>query len=472
MAYKGRELLVEVDTGSGYVPVGFLQTKTLSITNEPIDVTDIDSADWRTLDDRGLGSIAMSFSGSGILDTTDTALVFMEDAVWSGTLVDMQITVGTGRKFTGFFKVTTFDRSGEHGGIVTFSMSAESSGAVSIPAAAAFVPCVYSCPTQVACVPAFAAGAGPVNGVAHSYRTIIHTGTEYLMTGDDAKIWSGTLDGVTWTQQPDLPGFAGGVASFAYNGSLYVATSNSKIGSPPSLIHTSPDLTTWTARASNGDFTGRVKCLNGVFFALFRLTFGGGGIIVRSPDGITWTQVHAHPAGQAFTDIIYDGTQYIAIGYLDGGFFQQPFIYRSTDGITGWTIEDISGTAGFELPDQIDYNCVTGTYIISNWTGGVSKSTDLTTWVTTAPGAPIPITDTISAIHFADAYGLWFVAASGGRLMYSNNDGVTWNNISSTNNLWVFNIMSDHGVGSVKNIVMTGQDAIGTANIVSRSLCT
>lgn len=134
--HKGREFLVEVDTGSGFVAIGFLQTKSLSISSDTIDVTDIDSNDWRTLDDRGLGSRSMAFSGSGVLDTTDAALVFMEDAVWSGTLVNLKLTLldtGSGHSYEGVFKVTTFDRSGEHGGIVTFSMSAESAGVIDAP---------------------------------------------------------------------------------------------------------------------------------------------------------------------------------------------------------------------------------------------------------------------------------------------------------------------------------------------------
>ena len=129
MAGKGRNILVEVYTGSGYEVIGLMQSKTLTINSASIDQTDVDSGDWKVLDDRGLGDKSLSLSGAGILDTTNSPLVFVEDAVWSGELVTIRITFENGDYYISNFKIVTFDRSGELNGIVPFSFSAESTAA-------------------------------------------------------------------------------------------------------------------------------------------------------------------------------------------------------------------------------------------------------------------------------------------------------------------------------------------------------
>lgn len=130
MAFTGRTVLIQIDTGGGYVTLGGLQAKNFTINNEAIDITSFDGNDWKELDGRGLGIKTVSVEGSGILDQDDAIHNFVEDAVRNGTAVDLKIIKNNGIYYTGFFKIPSFEYSGDALGVLPFSMSAESSGTI------------------------------------------------------------------------------------------------------------------------------------------------------------------------------------------------------------------------------------------------------------------------------------------------------------------------------------------------------
>jgi len=124
----GRDLLIQIDTGGGYTTIAAVRTKSVSINNEPVDITSDDSDAWRTLlAEPGSRSMDMSISGL----TTDEVLM---DIITTGTssyaLSDYKIVYPDTSVHTGDFFLASLSRTGEYNGAVTFEASLQSSGEV------------------------------------------------------------------------------------------------------------------------------------------------------------------------------------------------------------------------------------------------------------------------------------------------------------------------------------------------------
>lgn len=130
----GKDLLLKIDTdgAENYQTLGGLTTKSMTLNNGEIDVTNHSSNQWRTLLDQK-GIRAMDLSGSGVHNGDGSTLNTAEDACINGTLTRFQIVDDdAGRTYTAYFKVTSFERSGEHNGPQNYSLSMLSSGDVTI----------------------------------------------------------------------------------------------------------------------------------------------------------------------------------------------------------------------------------------------------------------------------------------------------------------------------------------------------
>lgn len=127
----GNDFLLKMDDGSGTFEIlGGLQAKTFTVNAEEIDVTNHDSDQWKELLD-GKGVRSMTISGNGV--SKDAAILNkMEDNCINQTLTDFQIIDDTanGRTFEAKYKITSFERGGEHNGAMTWSASLSSSGAL------------------------------------------------------------------------------------------------------------------------------------------------------------------------------------------------------------------------------------------------------------------------------------------------------------------------------------------------------
>lgn len=132
VAQKGRLLLVKRWNGSAYVAVGGSREKTITINNEPVDVTNDDSSGIRTL-----------LEGGGITShTIKLQGVYVDDASVNALRVDANTNVhnnyqlvvpGTpGRTYQGRFMLATFEESGVHNESVMYSLTLESDGPVTI----------------------------------------------------------------------------------------------------------------------------------------------------------------------------------------------------------------------------------------------------------------------------------------------------------------------------------------------------
>lgn len=128
-AEAGRDLRIEYSSdGLTYAVVAGARTDSLTFNNEAIDITDKDDAGVRTyLDDIAVKSMSLSCTG---VATTSTFSA-LAAAAGSGTaLHDFRVAFGSFATYTGSFFITSFEATGEQADTITFTMSLESSGAI------------------------------------------------------------------------------------------------------------------------------------------------------------------------------------------------------------------------------------------------------------------------------------------------------------------------------------------------------
>lgn len=114
-----------------YKTIGGLRSSTLSFSSEDIDVSNHGSNQWTTLKG-GAGMRAFAISGSGVY-TNAANYRAMEDSAFANSLVALAfIELDGGRVYSGNFKINSLEASGEYDGEASFSMSANSSGTVSV----------------------------------------------------------------------------------------------------------------------------------------------------------------------------------------------------------------------------------------------------------------------------------------------------------------------------------------------------
>lgn len=128
--YKGRSFLLKIGDGASpevFTAIAGIQTKSLSINNNPVDVSDDSAGYSKMLADGGIQS--MELSASGIVKTGTQALAWIAAAV-ARTEAHYQIVSGLGDTFQGTFVISSFQRTGNHDGAETFSCSMASSGSI------------------------------------------------------------------------------------------------------------------------------------------------------------------------------------------------------------------------------------------------------------------------------------------------------------------------------------------------------
>lgn len=129
--YAGFDFLLKMGDGAGsetFTTVANCTTNSLSINNEPIDVTDKSGNHFREIIDGGI--VSVSLSGEGVFsNNAQVGLLITKSLSPSANIANYKITIGTGT-FTGPFKLTKLDLTGAHNGAQTFSISLESTGTV------------------------------------------------------------------------------------------------------------------------------------------------------------------------------------------------------------------------------------------------------------------------------------------------------------------------------------------------------
>jgi TP901-1 family phage major tail protein len=131
-AQKGSAFLLKVGDGAspiGYATVAGLRTTQLSVNGEAVNVTSKDSGGWRELLS-GAGVRSVSVAGSGIF-TGSAAEVRLKGNALAGSIDDYELSFEGGERMRGRFLVTRLDYAGDYNGERTYTLSLESSGAVS-----------------------------------------------------------------------------------------------------------------------------------------------------------------------------------------------------------------------------------------------------------------------------------------------------------------------------------------------------
>jgi TP901-1 family phage major tail protein len=130
-AEKGSAFLLKVGDGGepvGYTTVAGLRTTQMSVNGAMVDVTSKDSGGWRELLS-GAGVRSVSVSGAGIF-TGSAAETRIKGNALSGTLDEYRLAFEGGETISGRFLVTRLDYAGDYNGERSYTLSLESSGAV------------------------------------------------------------------------------------------------------------------------------------------------------------------------------------------------------------------------------------------------------------------------------------------------------------------------------------------------------
>jgi len=138
----------------------------------------------------------------------------------------------------------------------------------------------------------------------------------------------------------------------------------------------------------------------------------GGGSILTSPDGITWTP-RASGTSNGLQGVTWSGTQFVAVGFYGT-------ILTSPDGIT-WTSR-VSGTVN--LLYGVAWSGAE--FVAVGFYGTILTSPDGITW--TSRSSNSSMNDVLQAVTWS---GSQFVAVGRGGVVLTSPDGITWTPRSS-----------------------------------------
>ena len=119
-----------VHTGQSLVVVAGMRSTSFTIGGEEVDVTNKDSSGWRELL-AGAGTATMSVSASGVFQD-DSNLIAARVAAIAKTLDTYSIVFESGDEYYGLYQILSVEQGGEHNGEVTYNISIESSGAITL----------------------------------------------------------------------------------------------------------------------------------------------------------------------------------------------------------------------------------------------------------------------------------------------------------------------------------------------------
>jgi len=125
MKYHGKDLILQIDTGSGFVRVESQRSTSVTINQEFADITDKDGNLWR----EGLqaaGVTASQITASGIVtDGSVYQYLFAQKMARQHVLARI---VGGIIDYTAYFSITALSSSGEHNGVEVFDLALDHAG--------------------------------------------------------------------------------------------------------------------------------------------------------------------------------------------------------------------------------------------------------------------------------------------------------------------------------------------------------
>lgn len=132
-AKLGRDLLLQVDQGGGFVTVAGLRTKSIKFNSQTVDITDSESGGWtELLPEAGLRSFTVK--GGGVFrDAASDQTV--RSAFFAQSVLTARLILPDFGTFSGPVLVTGLTYGGTHKGEATFELTLSASGEVSFSAA-------------------------------------------------------------------------------------------------------------------------------------------------------------------------------------------------------------------------------------------------------------------------------------------------------------------------------------------------
>ena len=120
---------------SSYVAIGGLRSTSMTLNDNPVDISSVTGNGFREYDaDGGLQDAA--FSISGIMDSNTAGAQALYQAARQRVLIDCRVVSGHGDTLYFTAVVETFERSGTHEDVELFSASLKSHGRLQyVPAA-------------------------------------------------------------------------------------------------------------------------------------------------------------------------------------------------------------------------------------------------------------------------------------------------------------------------------------------------
>jgi len=140
MAFRGRNMLIKVNTGSGLVTIGGMQTKTFTINRDLVDITTFPTTTvdvlWRKL----LANMNSNVSiGGSCVFKDDVGINLISSLVNSGELAAFELEFENGDTVSGDFQVSSLEHSGEYLDAHRATMTLEGSGDITLVRADASV---------------------------------------------------------------------------------------------------------------------------------------------------------------------------------------------------------------------------------------------------------------------------------------------------------------------------------------------
>ncbi len=121
--YVGRAYTVSMENtlgGGTYTVIGGVRSKSMTINNEVIDISDGDDDTWKKLLEGGIRSLAASVSG---LVSNNSAFEQLQDKVFAGNIWRLKFAYADGDTMIGLFQITSLEQHGDYNGAQMFSAS-------------------------------------------------------------------------------------------------------------------------------------------------------------------------------------------------------------------------------------------------------------------------------------------------------------------------------------------------------------
>lgn len=232
----------------------------------------------------------------------------------------------------------------------------------------------------------------------------------------------------------------------AWNGSIFVA-----VGSAGVII-TSPDGVTWTPRTSGTAYNLVGVCWAsgiGLFVACGSDSGGLNTEIRTSPDGITWTQRYTAATPPTLSGVCSNSAGTVVIAYGSAG-----AMFSSTNG-TSWT----SRTSQFSSDNILQASWNGSLFVAVGGSGKVSTSPDGITWTARTSGTA----NGLIGVAANPSTGRCVACGATGTVITSA-DGINWTTPGTLNNVGSGNLIQ---VGFGDGIFIVGPFSSGTNYWVS-----